>query len=653
MKKFLHSALVMLTLLALSEQSLAQQRQEAQSPPNPLVRILQSKGVITEQEAAMISGAPTEGEAQQRLAKLLLTKGILNQQEYDQTLSALGAGSAPAAPATADGVAPRLVNAAARGTDAAAANDSLRAATVPSPTVAAGTNTGASPAGGVTATAAQQRDEKQPGPAQPPAPIPAVSPLRVLPITTPRRDNLLPDIKLFSTARVRPYGFIKVSAVHQSASSGGLFGADDFPLPLLLADTGPDSDSKFHIKDRATRLGLDFEWPDVAKNLTLTGKIEFDFEGNFTNVNNRNISSVRSSQPSLRLAWVRLDTKLGDLPWFVQFGQDWSVFGSSTLADLFETTAFGIGLGNIYERMPMIRTGVQFGKKDFRVQPEIAIALPGFGEPGLNVDERTRFGSRVGPESGRPEVEARVVFQFPLARAAGVVPAQIIFSYDNAERAEIVPAANLPAASTPAGALIRAAFPTGARITSQRNAWSAEFQLPTPYATIAGKYYHGGDLRFYFGGQLNDVFTDIGRAAPLGTALSQGERAIPFGLLNGRVIVADLEPVHGQGGFLQLGLPLSRIFGARPEGRAAGWSLNLIYGVDSALAKDAVRANGLLRTDMGVVQLRYRLNRWVTFIHEETYIDTRTVGGVLRLFRGVPVHEAHAWRSEFGPIFTF
>jgi hypothetical protein len=56
---------------------------------------------------------------------------------------------------------------------------------------------------------------------------------------------------------------------------------------------------------------------------------------------------------------------------------------------------------------------------------------------------------------------------------------------------------------------------------------------------------------------------------------------------------------------------------------------------------------------MGVAQLRYRLNRWVTFVHEEIYINTRTAGGVLKLFRGVPVHEAHAWRSEFGTIFSF
>ncbi|HVG20772.1 MAG TPA: hypothetical protein VNI02_17125, partial [Blastocatellia bacterium] len=347
MKFFLRLAFVMLTLFALSAQSTAQQKEEAQSLPTPLVKILLSKGIISEQEAAMIGGAATPGEAQQRLAKLLLTKGILNQQEYEQTLSALGAGSVPSAPAFYEPAPPRAVNAAARSADTLTPGSTPRSRASADLTAVAGGNVAAAAASDAVATAAQQKDEKQPGPAQPPAPIPAISPIRVLPIAPPKKDNLLPDIKLFSAVRVRPYGFIKVSAVHQSASSGGVFGADDFPFPLLLGDTGPDSNARFHIKSRATRLGLDFEWPDVSKNLTLTGKIEFDFEGNFANVNNRNISSVRSPQPSLRLAWVRLDTKLGGLPWFVQFGQDWTIFGSSTMPDLFETTAFGVGLGNI------------------------------------------------------------------------------------------------------------------------------------------------------------------------------------------------------------------------------------------------------------------------------------------------------------------
>ena len=41
------------------------------------------------------------------------------------------------------------------------------------------------------------------------------------------------------------------------------------------------------------------------------------------------------------------------------------------------------------------------------------------------------------------------------------------------------------------------------------------------------------------------------------------------------------------------------------------------------------------------------------FTHEVTYLDTRTAGGMLKPFRGLPVHTAHAVRNEFGPIFTF
>jgi len=29
------------------------------------------------------------------------------------------------------------------------------------------------------------------------------------------------------------------------------------------------------------------------------------------------------------------------------------------------------------------------------------------------------------------------------------------------------------------------------------------------------------------------------------------------------------------------------------------------------------------------------------------------VDGILKPFRGIPSHTAHAWRSEFGTLFTF
>jgi hypothetical protein len=639
MNSTFRSLFVLCWVAALAALTLAQQN-ETKPASNALLRLLQSKGIISEQEARSVSQPLAPAEREQRLAELLLSKGIVTRAEYDQLVT----------------------------TNSQSKPDS----TQPALFVAPGTNTESGiPGGGVmraslavaTAIPAPQTSAQTSKPPEPKV-IPAITPMRVLPITIPKKEGLLPDIKLGSGASLRPYGFFKVSAVQQTASHGGrIFGSNDFPQgPLLLGDTGPDADPQFHIKDRAMRLGVDFEWPDLAKSLTLTGKLEFDFEGNFTNVNNRNISANRSSQPSLRLAWVRFDTKLGGLPWFAQFGQDWSIFGSSTLMDIFETTGFGFAQGNLYERMPMFRTGVQFGKGDYKLQPEFAIALSSFGEPGLDVDQRTRFGGRVGPESNQPELQARVVFQFPFSRAPGVAPAQIIVSGDHARRREIIERSSIPTFlfALPGGS----ALANGVALTSDRNAWTAEVQLPTPWVTLAAKYYRGGDLRYYFMGQFNDVFTDLGSAtvfSPLATATTFSGRPIPFGCeggagplcTGGTVVPAQLRPVMGQGGFLQLGFPLSRILNAAPDGRNAGWSLYLTYGIDSAFAKDTVRANGLLRTNHGSVQVRYKLNKWVSFVDEETYLTTKTADGITKLFRGVPTQSAHAWRSEVGPIFTF
>ncbi|HEV8132985.1 MAG TPA: hypothetical protein VGQ81_17180 [Acidobacteriota bacterium] len=621
--------LLTLLLLGLICPALAQLKSDSLAGPSPLVRLLQSKGIITAEEARAIDETGSPIESQQLLAKLLLSKGLISRQEYEQAVgqSASAAAQPALRPVTSASLTP---------------GSSMDLAPHERHVSATGLISGNGP---------QPPVQAKPAPAKPEAaqPIPAVAPLRLVSATIPKKDGLVPDIKLGAGAKLRPYGFFKVSAPHQTASHGGaIFGSNDFVQgPLLLGDTGPNGDPQFHIKDRAMRLGFDFEWPDASKTLTLTGKLEFDFEGDFTNVNNRNISAVRSSMPSLRLAWVRLDTTLGGTPFFAQFGQDWSVFGSSTLMDLFESTGFGFAQGNLYERMQMIRTGFQFGKHDFKFQPEFALAFPSFGEPGLTSEQRSRFGSRVGPEGNQPEIQSRLVFQYPFSRAAGVLPAQIIFSYDHARRAETVLAEALPAGP------IHDAFPRGVRRTSDRNAWSAEIQLPTPVVTLVGKYFRGGDLRFYFQGQFNDVFTDLGGSTSIGSALSVAGRAIPFGRRGGVVFAADLEPVMGQGGFVQLGFPLSRIFQADAAGRNAGWTLYTTYGVDSAFAKDAIRANGLLRTDHASVQLRYKINRWVSFVHEETYLVTRTAGSIRKAFRGLPAHEAHAWRSEAGTIFTF
>src|ERR1700719_1819840 len=278
--------------------------------------------------------------------------------------------------------------------------------------------------------------------------IPAVAPLRVLPIDVPKQGGMIPDIRLGSGANMKLYGFYKASAISDTTSSGGpTFGSQDWPLPLLLADTGSTPDPQVHLKARSVRIGMQTEWVSEHSDLPLTARIEGDFEGDYTDVNNRNIGSVRSNQFSLRLAWMRLDHKISGLPWFAEFGQDWCLL-CTTLPALFETTGLGVGMGTLYERIPQFKTGIQFHAGDLKIQPEVALVLSAAGSSGLTTDQHLRFGDRVGSDSNQPGIESRIVFQFPLSHNwARVAPAQIIFSGHHARMDEIIPHAAQAATS--------------------------------------------------------------------------------------------------------------------------------------------------------------------------------------------------------------
>ena len=617
---------------------------------DPLLQLLVTKGVLNNDEAKSLVGTPAEQRA--KLLELLRQKGILSASDYE----------ALATPSASAQVASNLV-----------------AST--SPILPIGIAQGTAPV------------VPEPKPAGPKV-IPAVNPVRVLPVDAPKQGGIIPDIHLGSGANLKLYGFFKASAVEDTASSGGpTFGSQDWPLPMLIGgDTGPTSDPSFHIKARSARFGGQFEWVPKHSDFTITAKVEADFEGDYTDVNNRNISGVRSSQFDLRLAYMRLDHKLGDLPWFAEFGQDWSMIGSSTLPSLFETTGLGVGMGSLYERIPQFRTGIQFHTGDLKIQPEFAIVLPVAASAALTEDQRTRFGDRAGSDSNQPGVEGRVVFQFPLSHSwKGVAPAQIIFSGHHARMNEIIPGQALSSASSslppiglnntqliedaancpPSGSCtLLSIFPKGIQDSNPQNVWTSELQLPTPWVTWVTKFYKGDDLRFFFGGQLNDVWANLGAGVepiPGGGGASFSGRAISFGCAGGAldtetgawncagnpVYIANLQPVGGVGGFTELSFPLSRIFHADPEGHNAGWVLHTQYGTDRAKATDARKSNGLARTDLYTASLTYKMNSWVSFVNETSYIVTRAATADSKKFEGRFVTQAHNWRQEFGPVFTF
>jgi hypothetical protein len=567
---------------------------------------LVSKGLLTTEEAAGVLSAGTSALQHDRLATLLKDKGLISNAEFDalqSTMVSSGSGlNVNATPSISD----------------------LPAAAVPKPVA-------------------------------PPPVIAAVAPVRLLPIEPQARQGLIPDLKLGSGARIKPYGYFKTSIIHDSSSPLG----NDFPLPLLAADTGPGGSPEFHLKARALRLGVNFEWLDPAPKTVITGRLEFDFEGDFTRANNRNVSSIRSSQPSLRLAWARIDRLFNDkFAGFVLFGQDWSPFASSTLPNMIENTNFGgIGFGAIYQRVPQTRVGFSYnlgGSRSVKLAPEFAIVFPAFGNVPANVADQLGYGERQGADSSRPGLQGRFVLQGQLDKAAGVAPAELIASFEHARRTAIVTAANVPAP-------FRSAFPSGAEVSSDSNAYSVELQLPTRFVTLSGKYYSGSDLRFFLGGQLLSNLNDTAGLTATASAPSiDGASTVVFGLLNGVPSIAPQRPVRGRGGFAQLGFPLSRLVHADPKGRNAGWTAFLYYGFDEALPQDARRFSPVRgRSDLFSGNVQYKLNPWVTFAFEQGYYRTRAANrsaldlGGLPLFRGIPSYTSHNVRSEFATIFTF
>lgn len=506
----------------------------------------------------------------------------------------------------------------------------------------------------LTASAPNSGDAAPPPAEQaPPVPtvIPAITPTRVLPVGGIQRESLKPAFTVGSV-RVTPYGFLKATFIHDSSSPNG----DDFPLPGFLGDSGPSAAPEFHVKARSSRLGTNFEWLDPSSKFTITGKLEFDFEGNFSRADNRNLSSIRSSMPSIRLAYGRIDYRVNDRDAFsALFGQDWTPFTSSTLPNLLETTGLGIGFGVLWERDPQMRFGWTHNAGWFQIMNEFALVLPASGDTPAAADlvNQLGYGERQGADSARPSVQDRVVFQWQLDHAPGVAPAQIIFSGEQGMRTAIVLKSAVPAAYA-------ADFPTGATISSNTDGWTGEFQLPTRYATVIGKYYGGSDLRWFFGGQLFSNFNDTAGLTAVATAPSiDGASTVAIGLNgNGVAVVAPQRPVRAAGGFASIGLPISRILGADPRGRNMGWTAYFTYGEDQAKTRDLLHlepAGSRQRSDMTVGTIYYKLNNWVSFGFEESLYRTRadTAASGLPLFMGLPSHEWKDLRSEGGTIFTF
>jgi len=557
-----------------------------------LLGVLVMKGVLTTPEAKSIEAAPPGAEFQ-ALVDALARKGVVSASDLTTAAATLTPAAAPAAASPA-------------------APEPQAAAATPAPKPAA------------------------------PAVVAAITPLRVLPYDPPKPGGLV-GLKV-GALTFAPYGFIKATAAHDTSSPNG----DDFPIVaglMLLpgSNTGPTAGPEFHMKARASRMGLNIEWPDMSPNLVLTGRIEADFEGNFNEADNSDVTSIRSPNVRLRLAYVRLDYRSSGHTnlWFVG-GQDWTLFGSKALPNLLETTWLGANYGVVYNRSPQFRIGLaqKFGDSpsNFKLSPEFAIMMPSSGQveklsfctlagafcPPL-VSQAAGFlnqigeAERQGADSNRPEYEAGLTAQFQLDKAPAVAPAQIFWSGFYGKRSSIVTntATDLFGNAYPTALVAGTQFAKGFTATSAMYGNQIGIQLPTRWFTLVASVYKGADLRQVLGGQLTTDYSNALKLFPLGLSNGTGYFSgtgvdnvagvlSGFALLgctvnpgagtcpSGNIAVAPQHGVQAYGGFFELGLPLSRWANANPKGHNAGWQLYLHAGKERLRHSDALMQLGVV-----------------------------------------------------------
>ena len=93
---------------------------------------------------------------------------------------------------------------------------------------------------------------------------------------------------------------------------------------------------------------------------------------------------------------------------FFEAGQDWTIFGSSALMNLFETTFYGAYWGNVYERAPQMRLGFVEklgGSRNWKISPEFALMMPSEGNLPARCHYLYHYRARCTPQPARSSTD--------------------------------------------------------------------------------------------------------------------------------------------------------------------------------------------------------------------------------------------------------
>lgn len=192
------------------------------------------------------------------------------------------------------------------------------------------------------------------------------------------------------------YGFLRLDMMYDDSEV-----SDNQVIAFVLSEdpaTGQqENDDSFTMTPRLTRLGLNFDGPELGDtDWDLTGKLEIDFYA-FPASDSRNLIRMRK-------AYLQVSTE----DWFVLAGQTSDLFSPlypSVNADLVMWNA-----GNTGDRRPQLRFGLTPESGDTKFSFTTALGLTG----AIDGKNDTIDGVTNGEDSGLPQIALRAGADTPV-----------------------------------------------------------------------------------------------------------------------------------------------------------------------------------------------------------------------------------------------
>lgn len=289
-----------------------------------------------------------------------------------------------------------------------------------------------------------------PAPAQ--AKGPAKMPAEQAP--PPPASGELEKKPFWSSLDIQFYGFIKGDASYDTSRVN----PGDYVL-WVNSEATNENDDEFNLTANETRLGANITGPKT-ETMETSGKVEFDFYGNFADENKAKIQ--------MRHAWAQVYWP--ECRFAILAGQNWDVISPLTPNTLNYTVLWDAG--NVGYRRPQIRL-----TKDFPLDDKTTLQIQGAAVRTIGSNLATVLES--GEDAGFPTLQSRIGLTVPLL-AAGPTQAGVSGHWGQEQYDIDVRGRHIDVDS-----------------------WSINMDLTQPVTDkvlFKGEWFAGQDLATYFGG---------------------------------------------------------------------------------------------------------------------------------------------------------